>query len=138
MRRRTALQNVRVLTRTRKERIMAHAVASLTTNLIEDTRLAVYIGGFSLGVWCEGSIPVALDPEHLPFLLRSPVNHACDIEVDISWVDRLTLPAAAPSFSSGGLWSAYTSRKGTEFYFSSPVVDVHNRPCSRCSRTSRR
>jgi hypothetical protein len=103
---------------------MAHAVVSLSTNLVEDARLAVYIGGFSFGLWCEGSIPVALDPEHLPFLLRSSANHPCDIELDISWVERLELPAAAPSFSSGGLWSAYLSGTGTKFYFSSPVVDV--------------
>jgi hypothetical protein len=100
---------------------MSHAAASLPTNLSEATRLAVYIGGFSLGMWCSGDMPVALDPEHQPFLLPSTANHACHFELDISWAERLALPAVQPSFSSGGLWSAFASATGTEFYFSSPA-----------------
>jgi len=101
---------------------MAHAAASLSSNLTEATRFAVSIGGFSFGMWCAGDIPVALDPEHLPFLLQSAGNHACDLELDISWAESLKAPSNAPAFASGGLWSAYVSCTGTEFYFSSPAV----------------
>ncbi len=101
---------------------MAHAAVSLTTNLTEATRLAVYIGGFSFGMWCSRDLPVTLDPEHQPFLLPATANHACHIELDIAWSERLEEPSTVPSFSSGGLWSAYLSATGTEFYFSSPAV----------------
>jgi hypothetical protein len=86
------------------------------------TRLAVSIGGFSLGIWCAGDMPVALDPEHQPFLLSSSSKNPCSFELDVSWVDGLAVPKSQPSFSSGGLWSAYASSTGTQFYFSSPAV----------------
>ncbi|MGB7845568.1 MAG: hypothetical protein WBL63_08130 [Candidatus Acidiferrum sp.] len=98
---------------------MASVTANLPTNLPEATRLAVYIGGFSFGIWCSGDMPVVVDPEHEPFLLPSSANHACHFELDITWADSLPLPTMAPSFSSGGLWSAYVTANGTQFYFSS-------------------
>jgi len=102
---------------------MAHAAASLEANLGRATRLAVQIGGFSFGMWCVGGMPVALDPEHEPFLVRGEAqNRTCDIELDISWAETLDLPEGEPSFLSGGLWSAYTSSTGTKFYFASPAV----------------
>ena len=101
---------------------MARAVESSPTNLTEATRLAVYIGGFSFGMWCTGDMPVALDPEHERFLLPATANHACHIELDISWTESLELPSRDPSFSSGGLWSSYVSSTGTQFYFSSAAV----------------
>ena len=101
---------------------MAHATAGLPTNLTKATRLAVYIGGFSFGIWCPGDMPVAVDPEHEPFFLPSSANHACHFELDISWAESLELPAISPSFSSGGLWTAYVSSTGTQFYFASPAA----------------
>lgn len=102
---------------------MVHAAASLEANLNRATRLAVEIGGFSLGMWCAGGMPVSLDPEHLSFLYRGDAeNHTCDIELDISWAETLDLPSVEPSFFSGGLWSAYASPSGTKFYFSSPAA----------------
>jgi len=106
---------------------MAHAAASLEANLTRATRLAVDIGGFTFGMWCVGDMPISLDPEHEPFLVRGEAqNQACDIELDVSWADALELPAAEPSFLSGGLWSAYVSSTGTKFYFASPAVS--NKP----------
>lgn len=101
---------------------MISAAENLSKHLSEATRLAVYIGGFSLGMWCSRDLSMELDPEHQPFLLPSTANHACHFELDISWADSLTLPRTRPSFSSGGLWSAYVSDTGTKFYFSSPAV----------------
>jgi len=102
---------------------MAHAAASLEANLTRATRLAVQIGGFSFGMWCVGGMPVTLDPEHESFLVRgAEQDRACDIELDIDWTDALELPAAEPSFLSGGLWTAYVASTGTKFYFSSPAV----------------
>lgn len=101
---------------------MAHAAASLSSNLAEATRLAVSIGGFSFGMWCTGDIPVALDPEHVPFLLHSAPSHSCHLEMDISWCESLELPSASPDFSSGGVWSAYVASTGTKFFLSSPAI----------------
>jgi hypothetical protein len=89
-------------------------------------RMAVEIGGISLGLWCERGMRAALDPEHKPFVVSGDASQACDVELDISWATQLSLPAAAPCFNSGGLWSAHTHPIGTQFYFSSPTLG--NRP----------
>jgi hypothetical protein len=102
--------------------IVTRAAESLPKNLTEATRLAVCIGGFSFGMWCSGDMPTALDPEHQRFLLPSTANHACHIELDISWTDSLEMPGGHPSFTSGGLWSSYVSSTGTKFYFASSAV----------------
>ncbi|HYA62498.1 MAG TPA: hypothetical protein VED66_04800 [Candidatus Sulfotelmatobacter sp.] len=101
---------------------MAHAAAILSTKLNEATRFAIQIGGISLGLWCAGDMALAIDPEHGPFLLSSAPKSACDMELDVSWAETLEMPEAAASFASGGLWSAYNSSTGTQFYFSSPAV----------------
>jgi hypothetical protein len=101
---------------------MSPAPTNVSTNPTEATRLAVSIGGFSLGMWCSAGMPVALDSEHRPFLMPSTASDGCHFELDIAWTDSLDLPNANPSFSSGGLWSAFTSETGTKFYFSSAAV----------------
>ena len=101
---------------------MPHAAAMLSTKLNEATRFALRIGGFSIGLWCSGDLPVAADPEHAPFLLPSAPEDACDFELDVSWAESLTLPRVVPDFASGGLWSAFVSSTGTKFYFASPAV----------------
>jgi hypothetical protein len=85
------------------------------------TRLALRIGGFSLGLWCENGMPAVLDPEHLPFLSPDDSRRACDLEFDVSFAPSLPLPKATPDFSSGGLWSAHRDHSGTKFYFASPT-----------------
>jgi hypothetical protein len=94
-------------------------LANAPTAITNATRLALGIGGFSLGVWCESGMAVALDPEHLPFVVSSVEGQACDIELDICWADHLEAPVAAPDFASGGLWSAFTGATGIKFYFTS-------------------
>jgi hypothetical protein len=85
-------------------------------------RMAVEIGGISLGLWCERGMRAALDPEHRSFVRSGDASQACDVELDISGATRLSLPADAPCFNSGGLWTAYTQPTGTQFYFSSPTL----------------
>ena len=84
------------------------------------TRLALHIGGYSLGVWCEPGMPAVLDPEHRPFLQATDQGRGCDIECEVSWASALELPKPAPDFASGGLWTAYRDASGTKFYFSTP------------------
>jgi len=101
---------------------MAQASAHLPNRLTEATRLAVSIGGFSFGMWCAKDLRAALDPEHERFQLAELPRCACHFELDIAWSDRLTLPSGTPSFSSGGLWSAFVTETGTKFYFASPSI----------------
>jgi hypothetical protein len=97
--------------------------ANLSVKTKEGTRLGVGIGGFSFGMWCSPEVSVAVDPEHQPFVLDSSTGkEACHIELEIDWTQSLESPTTQPSFSSGGLWSAYVSKTGTKFYFSSPTV----------------
>ena len=86
------------------------------------TRLALNIGGFSLGLWCEQGMHAVLDPEHLPFVHHADTRGACDLEFEVSWASDLVSPNSAPDFTSGGLWSAFRNPIGTKFYFSSPSL----------------
>lgn len=64
-------------------------------------------------------MPATLDSEHLSFIHSADTRSACDIEFEVSWAPSLALPAAAPDFTSGGLWSAYRDLTGTQFFLSS-------------------
>jgi hypothetical protein len=101
---------------------MTDAAAKLPSKTTKATRLAVCIGGFSFGMWCSPNVPVAIDPEHQRFVLSSGGEQGCHFELDIAWTDNLAMPTDRPSFTSGGLWSAYKAETGTKFYFSTPAV----------------
>jgi hypothetical protein len=88
------------------------------------SRMAFGIGGFSLGVWCEGGMPIVIDPEHRPFVLPGRDSETCDIEVEVSWSDHLESPQSKAAFISGGVWSAHLDSTGTKFYFSGPTAGV--------------
>ncbi len=88
------------------------------------SRLALEIGGLSMGLWCENGMSMALDKEHHPFIIPTHPTKACDLELDVSWANDLELPSTTPSFASGGLWSAFVGATGTKFYFSSPTLGV--------------
>ena len=83
------------------------------------SRMAIEIGGFTLGLCCQRNMSVHLDEEHQRFVLPDTPQYGCDFELDIAWADNLSLPAKEPSFVSGGLWSAFRVPTGTEFYFNS-------------------
>jgi hypothetical protein len=65
---------------------------------------------------------IALDKEHSPFIISD--SQGCDMELDVGWGDSLQMPSCAPSFVSGGLWSAFAGATGTKFYFSSPTLGI--------------
>ncbi len=98
------------------------AVPQTTTR--NSGRLVVEIGGVSMGMWCERNMSVALDKEHNPFIAHDPKTQACDIELDVCWAETIEMPAAEPSFMSGGLWSAFAGATGTKFYFASPMLGI--------------
>jgi hypothetical protein len=100
------------------------ALANSQSALSKAIRLALGIGGLSIGLWCERGMSIGLDKEHHPFIIPNHQTQACDLELDVSWADDLPLPSGTPSFLSGGLWSAFTSPTGTKFYFSSPTLGI--------------
>src|SRR6267378_35391 len=87
-----------------------------------ETRLAVEIGGFSFGLRGESGIRLALDREHIPFVLEQCSGGTCDIEIEVNWADQLETPKASPLFESGGLWTSYPASGGHQFYFSTPSL----------------
>jgi hypothetical protein len=89
------------------------------------TRLGLEIGGFTIGMWCQRGMAIALDKEHQPFVLPNIASQVCDMELDVSLAPELSMPSGTPSFASGGLWSAFTGAMGTKFYFSSPTLGLH-------------
>jgi hypothetical protein len=101
-------------------------VPTLLTNSSSGTcvsnRIALEIGGVTLGLWCEPGMRAALDPEHKSFVLSGDALRTCNVELDICGAAALAPPKFTPCFNSGGLWSAYTASTGTQFYFSSPTL----------------
>ena len=60
---------------------------------------------------------LALDPEHAPFAVEEQAGKAYDIEINVRWAENLEVPAEAPAFDSGGLWTAYPTKNRQNFYF---------------------
>jgi hypothetical protein len=77
-------------------------------------RIAYQVGDIRFGVTSQPDLRLALEPGLLPFETESQL---CDVEITAAWVDVLKIPTARPSFSSGGLWSAFSENHGTSFYF---------------------
>jgi hypothetical protein len=99
-------------------------IANWPSTASSTDRLAIEIGGLSMGLWCERGMSMALDKEHHPFVISSEHKQACDMELDVSYTDVLEMPSGEPSFASGGLWSAYVANTGTKFFFSSPTLGL--------------
>jgi hypothetical protein len=112
------LQDAGFLTETNVSTLLANSSSRTSVS----NRIALEIGGVSLGLWCEAGMRAALDPEHKPFVLSGDLLQTCDVELDICAAAQLSLPEIEPCFRSGGLWSAYTGPTGTQFYFSSPML----------------
>jgi hypothetical protein len=98
---------------------MVFANSEATAN--HASRVVIEIGGISMGLWCERNMNFALDKDHYPFVIGHSNGEASDMELDVSFAEALEMPSVEPSFSSGGLWSAFTGATGTKFYFSSPI-----------------
>lgn len=80
------------------------------------SRIAMCVGEVSFGISSEVGVRLALEPGLTEFASTNPF---CDVEIDALWADHLELPAIAPCFQSGGLWSAYEEPAGLSFYFQS-------------------
>jgi hypothetical protein len=77
------------------------------------------IAEFSFGLHGEAGMRMVVDREHLPFVRSKHSDGNCDIEMEVSWADKLEAPNVSPLFESGGLWTCYPVAEGHQFYFSS-------------------
>jgi hypothetical protein len=82
-------------------------------------RLAFRVAGTSFGLSSDDDIAMSLDPGLRDFEIEPAIG---DIQIQVSWTDRLELPTAAPLFNSGGLWSLFAEAGGYRFYFSTPFL----------------
>ncbi len=78
------------------------------------TQLAYRIAGISFGMNSNEGLPMIFDPSMQPFATD---NDVCDVELQVSLVDRLEHTAQAPLFDSGGLWSLLGENGGYRMNF---------------------
>jgi hypothetical protein len=83
--------------------------------------LAFRVGGTSFRVFSEDAIEMALDPGLRDFEI-DPSCDGGDVQIQVSWTDKLEIPTGTPLFNSGGLWSLYAEAGGYRFYFSTPYL----------------
>jgi hypothetical protein len=81
--------------------------------------LAFRIAGTSFELFSDDDIAMALDPGLLDFEIEPTGG---DVQIRVSWTDRLETPDGAPLFNSGGLWSLFAESGGYRFYFSTPFL----------------
>ena len=85
-------------------------------------RLAFRVGGTSFSIASDDSMVMALDPGLRDFAIEGA---NADIEIEVSWTDRLELPDGEPLFSSGGLWKLFAESGGYRFYFSTSFLGAN-------------
>jgi hypothetical protein len=86
------------------------------------TAEAVYrIGGITFGLHAEGGLRLTLDHELRAFACHAETS---DVNLQISWADRLEAPRSELLFHSGGLWSLYAEQDGYRFSFLAPLVGM--------------
>jgi hypothetical protein len=86
---------------------------------LPEQRLAFRVGGTSFGLSSDDDIAMTLDPGLRDFEIEPPGS---DVQIRVSWIDRLETPAGVPLFHSGGLWSLFAESGGYRFYFSTPFL----------------
>jgi hypothetical protein len=80
--------------------------------------IAYRVGGVSFSMVSPSGVPLALDSELLDFETN---DHICDVNIQVSLVERLEPPQTKPLFHSGGLWSLFAEPPGHRFSFLRPL-----------------
>jgi hypothetical protein len=80
-------------------------------------RLAYRVADTCFGMFSNDEITMVLDPGLLSF---STNLCRCEVRIGVDWADDIQMPNGAPSFDSGGLWTAFEESSGHRFYFSTP------------------
>jgi hypothetical protein len=84
-------------------------------------RLAYRIGGITFGLQAEGALRLTPERELEAFAVEPG---ACDVRLEVSWVDSLRVPDSTLLFHSGGLWSLFGEPSGYRFSFLSPLLGM--------------
>ena len=82
-------------------------------------RAAYRVGGISFGLFSGPEMTPVLDPSLHRFEIAPG---SCDVQIRLDWAEELSLPASAPLFRSGGLWTLFEESGGYRFYFSTPSL----------------
>jgi hypothetical protein len=85
------------------------------------SRLSYQIGGITFGLHAEGELRLVLERELRAFAVE---QDACEVNLQIAWVDSLAAPNSTLLFHSGGLWSLYAEPSGYRFSFLSPLLGM--------------
>jgi hypothetical protein len=89
------------------------------TVLVAAPQLAYRIGDITFGLIGERDMRFALDPIVGEFAIKA---ESAEVNLRISWADRLEVPRSAPLFQSGGTWSLFDEPEGYRFSFASPLL----------------
>jgi hypothetical protein len=103
------------------QRAFAQASNSNEARFPSASRLSYRIGGITFGLYGEGGLRLALDPELSQFAVDAATR---DMNLQVSWADSLEVPKSGLLFHSGGLWSLFAERNGYRFSFLAPLVGM--------------
>lgn len=81
------------------------------------SQLAYRIAGISFGMTARDGVRMVLEPSLREFAMPRAASDQCDVNVRVSLVDELQVPAGEPLFASGGLWSLYAENGGYRLNF---------------------
>jgi hypothetical protein len=81
------------------------------------SRLAYRIADISFGMTARDGLRMILDPSLGEFAIPRAASDECDVNVKVSLVDELAVPAHRPLFESGGLWSLFAENGGYRLNF---------------------
>lgn len=81
------------------------------------SQLAYRIAGISFGMTAGDGVRMILDPSLRDFAVSRGASDECDVNVRVSLVEVLKVPAQEPLFSSGGLWSLFAEAGGYRLNF---------------------
>ncbi len=71
-------------------------------------QVAFQIGGISFGMFSGGKVQLALDPGLHDYAIDLATHlDPFDVNISVSFVERLPVPVLKPLFNSGGLWSLF-------------------------------
>lgn len=91
--------------------------SSAARQVIGASQLAYRIAGISFGMTAGDGVRMILDPSLREFAVPRGASDGCDVNVKVSLVDALKVPAQKPLFSSGGLWSLFAEAGGYRLNF---------------------
>jgi hypothetical protein len=74
-------------------------------------QIAYRIGRISFRLYADEDVELTLDPALRDFAVTpGALPENCDVNISVSLVDRIAIPARKPLFHSGGLWSLFEER----------------------------